>query len=160
MPGDGTDCAATGAVCTWDLCGDDSFPNVTAACKDGTWVVERRTCETTSEQCPPSLPTNGTPCSVPEERECRYPTNECCPDDLARCIDETWSVGIVSCNPPPPPPCPMVAPVNGEGCAPDNPCGFSVQSCFYETCDDGVTPVTEAYCDGSSWSVKTTPCPG
>lgn len=156
-PDDGTSCAASpGANCRYDRCGAEGLPDLIATCSDGQWDVrDEATCNPPPPaECPTSEPTSGTYCEVAEDRYCSYPTSECCPDVEARCLDNEWEVLISSCNPPPPPPCPEEMPEDGSSCAPEDVCGYSVQTCSYGVCDEGGTDAFTAFCDGSTWSVR------
>ena len=44
--------------------------------------------------------------------------------------------------------------MDGSSCAPEDVCGYTIQTCSYGTCDEGSTDAFTAFCNGSTWSVE------
>ncbi|NRA34192.1 MAG: hypothetical protein HRU17_12705 [Polyangiaceae bacterium] len=149
-----------------------------ANCAEGKWVVNTYEDTLTGNppepepMCPDAAPTSGDLCWYYGE-SCGYGDCYGTPTTDASCVDGSWLVSIMSCNPPMPEPdsgpieldggppdgaadaesaeCPEIPPTMGE------PCSISGQDiCGYNECLGYWT--TEASCVDSQWSLMTLTC--
>ena len=144
-PTAGAACDASLQDCSYGDC--YGSPTKFASCVDGKWDIAEMSCNPPAVECPAETPTAGAACDA-SLQDCGYGDCYGSPTTSASCVDGTWQVSVMSCNPPMPPPCPDEKP-SGE-------CFVEAQKCNYGDCAG--SPTIFATCTDGTWSVVQRSC--